>query len=103
MKPARYFLNRMLQLFRANHNKDHITLDVNLQRDLNWFNNGVTFYDNAPIQDTVHLDASLQGFRSTSQNMVYALPILLGFNEYSIVHLIILKLLVALKLWGHLW
>ena len=107
VKPERYFLYRMLQLLRSNHNKSHITLDVNFQRDLNWFNtflmqySGVTFYDNIPIQDMVHLDTSLQGLGGTFQNMVYALLISLSFNEYSIVHLEILNLVVALKLWDH--
>ena len=65
--------------------------------------NGVTFYDNYEIQDTVHLDASLQDLGGMYKNMVYALTIPLGFMQYSIVHLEILNLIVALKLWGHLW
>ena len=109
VKPARYFLNRMLHLLRASHNTAHIVLNQQFHRDLNWFNiflkqyNGVTFYDNHDIQDTVHLDASLQGLGGVYQNMVYALTIPLGFMQYSIVHLEILNLIVALKLWGHLW
>ena len=35
--------------------------------------------------------------------MVYALPLPLGFNNYNIVHLEILNLVVALKLWGSHW
>ena len=85
VRPARYFLNRMLHLLRASHNTAHIVLDQQFHRDLNWFNtflkqyNGVTFYDNYDIQDTVHLDASLQGLGGVYQNMVYALTIPLGF------------------------
>ena len=109
VRPARYFLNCMLHLLRASHNTAHIVLNQQFHRDLNWFSifwkqyNGVTFYDNYDIQDTVHLDASLQGLGGVYQNMVYALTIPLGFMQYSIVHLEILNLIVALKLWGHLW
>ena len=35
--------------------------------------------------------------------MVYALPIPLGFMQYSIVHLKILNLIVALKIWSSVW
>ena len=109
IKPARYFLNRMLHLLRASHETTHIVLDQHFHRDLNWFNtfliqyNGVTFYDNHVVQYTVHLDASLQGLGGVCQNMVYALPIPLGFMQYSIVHLEILNLVVAIKLWASVW
>ena len=36
VRPARYFLNRMLHLLRASHNTAHIVL--NQQFHLNWFN-----------------------------------------------------------------
>ena len=35
--------------------------------------------------------------------MVYALPLPLGFKNYTIVHLEILNLVVALKQWGPYW
>ena len=37
------------------------------------------------------------------KNMVYTLQIPKGFNNYTIVHLEILNIVVALKLWGSLW
>ena len=39
----------------------------------------------------------------TFDNMVYALTLPLGFKNYTIVHLEILNLVVALKLWGPYW
>ena len=106
VKPARFFLNRMLQLLRDSTDNTRINLNVEFLRDLNWFNtflaqyNGITFNDNQIIHATVYLDACLQGLGGTFDKKVYALPLPLGFKSYSIVHLEILNLVVALKLWG---
>ena len=35
--------------------------------------------------------------------MVYALPIPLGYKNYTILHLEILNIVVALTMWGHYW
>ena len=78
MKPARFFLNWMLLL---STNTGNIMLNEEFHRDLNWFNtfliqyNGITFYDNTIIKDTVFLDASLQGLGGIFRNMVYSLPL----------------------------
>ena len=99
----------MLLLLRQHTHKSHIVLNQEFYRDLNWFNtfllqyNGITFYDNAPTQDTVSLDASLQGMGGVFKNMVYTLSIPKCFKNYSIVHLEILNIVVALKIWAPLW
>ena len=109
VKPARFFLNRMLQLLRDTPDRNFVVLHTDFYRDLTWFNtflaqyNGITFYDNQIIHATVFLDACLQGLGGAFDNMVYALPIPLGFKNYTIVHLEILNLVVALKLWGSHW
>ena len=36
-------------------------------------------------------------------NYVYSLPIPLGFKHYNIVHLEMINVMVALKIWGHCW
>ena len=63
VKPARYFLNRMLDLLRTNHDTRVINLNNDFHQDLNWFvltqYNGVTFYDNQVVQETIILDACL--------------------------------------------
>ena len=106
VKPAGYFLNRMLQLIRTNHDAKMILLNTDFKRDLNWFitflrqYNGMTFYDNQEIHETIFLDASLQGLGEAFNNEVYALTIPLGFQKYDIVHLEILNIVVALKLWA---
>ena len=94
----------MLQLLRDNTTKPVITLDERFYKDLNWFNtflsqyNGVTFYDHQKPQHTVHLDACLTGFGGSFNNMVYHLQIPLEYKNYTIVHLEILNIVVALKI-----
>ena len=71
----------MLQLLRDSIDRNLVLVDESFQRDLDWFNtflvryNGVTFYDNQLIEETVFLDAYLQGLGVTFNKMVYALPL----------------------------
>ena len=67
--PARVFVNRMLFLFRQNHDKKKIKLSPDFFKDLDWFIqflphfNGKVLYKKPfpqPI-DTVFVDASLTG------------------------------------------
>ena len=84
--------------------KMQISFNADFYRDLNWFNtfltqyNGVTFYDNQIRQETVSLDASLQGLGRNFDKMVYALPIPKCFKNFTIIHLEMLHLVVALKI-----
>ena len=109
MKPARFFLNRMLQVLRESHDMSHITLSPQFHLDLNWFNiflkqyNGVTFFDNKPVNFQVHLDASLSGLGSVFGHLVYALPLGTEFKHLHITQLEMLNVVVALKLWSNLW
>ena len=109
VKPARYFLNRMLQLLRNNFQNDHIVLDQEFFRDLVWFQtflksyNGVTIYDIKPLNIHIYLDACLQGLGGCYNNFVYTIPIPRSFNDYNIVHLEMLNVVVALKVWAASW
>ena len=109
VRPARPFLNRMLELFRKNYDRKRITLTVEFFRDLHWFNvflaqyNGVTFYDINPINAMIELDASLTGLGGRFSNAVYALPIPRNYKDYNIVQLEMLNIVVALKIWGSQW
>ena len=99
----------MLQLLRDGNSKSHIRLNDHFHKDLNWFNtflwqyNGITFYDHQKPHHTVHLDACLTGFGGCSTNMVYDLPIPLGYKNDTRVHLEILNIVAALKIWGDYW
>ena len=73
---------------------------------MNWFitlftqYNGITFYNNQEIPETIFLDACLQGLGGAYNNEVYVLSIPVGFYNYDIVHLEILNIVVALKIWA---
>ena len=109
VKPARFFLNRILALLRNNHAVDKILLDQPFFQDLSWFNtfltnfNGVTYYDKKFPTDQVYLDACLTGLGGHYGSMIYALDIPLGYGNYDICHLEMLNIVVASKLWAAHW
>ena len=109
VKPARIFLNRMLQLLRQNFENTKIILTTKFFQDLAWFNvflsqfNGVTYCDQKFSRIHIHLDASLRGLGGHFGSMVSSLPIPLGFMNYTIVHLEILNIVVAAKIWASHW
>ena len=105
VRPARHFLNRMLQLLRNNIHSRHIFVTEEFRKDLNWFcvflksYNGVTMYDLTPVHKRVYLDASLTGFDS----FVYTLRLPLAYQTYNIAYLEMLNVVVAFKVWAYLW
>ena len=102
VRPARNFLNRMLQILRDNVHTNFIVLSHQFFQDLNWFRvflhqfNGVTFYDNKLIHHEVNLDASLNGLGACFGNKVYALPLPIGFMNLHITQLEMLNVVVAI-------
>ena len=104
IKPARIFLNRMLQVLRSHHD-----LNSEFFQDLCWFNtfldqyNGITYFDNKTPHHVVHLDASLSGMGATFANMVYTLPIPQHCQHLHITQLEMLNVVVALKVWASIW
>ena len=110
--PARIFINRMLDLFRNNASKKKIHLTTEFFKDLQWFQNflphfnGVTIYDKPIIHeaDALHLDACLTGIGGIWHAMVYSspAPVIPGF-DLKIVHLEMVNVLVALRIWGKFW
>ena len=109
VRPARNFLNRMLQILRDNVHTNFIVLSHQFFQDLNWFRvflhqfNGVTFYDNKLIHHEVNLDASLNGLGACFGNKVYALPLPVGLMNLHITQLEMLNVVVALKVWANIW
>ena len=51
----------------------------------------------------VHLDACLQGLGGVFSNLAYYVPIPLGFSNLNIVHLEMINIVVALKLFCNHW
>ena len=91
------------------HDKDQVQLSPEAQKDINWFSkflttfNGVTIFDHRPIAFHIELDACLQGLGARCGNQVYTLPIPLGYMDLNIVHLEMLNILVALRVWNSTW
>ena len=109
VRPARSFLNRMLQVLRDNIQTSPFRLTQSFHQDLNWFltflqqYNGVTYFDHKKVDFEVHLDASLSGFGAKFGPMVYALPLGEHFPHLHITQLEMLNIVVALKVWSNLW
>ena len=67
VKPARYFLNRMLGTLRNVSNPARVNLNDDFQRDLAWFDkflpqyNGVSMYAHRKTDSILELDACLTG------------------------------------------
>ena len=49
------------------------------------------------------MDACLEGLGAITQNQVYSIKIPKKFENYTIVHLEMLNILVALRVWSHQW
>ena len=99
----------MLQVLRNAHSSTRIALDHNFHRDLRWFQtflpkfNDVTLYDHKPVDFHVHLDACVQGLGGIFNNLVYHLPIPLGYQNLDNVHLEMVNIQVAVKLFDAHW
>ena len=106
---SRPFLNRMLDRLRAADKLTKIHLNMDFKRDLNWFRkflprfNGKAFISHKPISEEIELDASLQGLGARWGHQVYTLSIPLGFKKFTIVHLEMLNILVAICTWTSQW
>ena len=99
VKPARVFLNRMLDVLRSGNGRQKIYLTPDFKRDLGWFDkflhtyNEVSLYNHRSIDITLELDACLMGFGDRSGNCVYHLAIHRGFRNLTIVHLEMVNIL----------
>ena len=89
--------------------KQTVPVTKEAKRDINWFlkfiplYNGVMFFDQKPTDYSTELDASLQGMGARWGSQVYALQIPLGYMDLQIVHLEMLNILAALKVWHKSW
>ena len=109
IKPARCFLNRMLDVLRHASNLAKITLTEAFRRDVRWFQkflpryNGVSFYAHKKVDHTLALDACLTGLGAVWGTMVYHLSIPSGFNGMSIVYLEMVNILLAVRVFADHW
>jgi len=111
VKPARLFVNRILQVLKQAPEKGYVKLDEHFQRDIHWFItflnkfNGKVFFEKQGLEPIKHvqLDACLAGLGGAWDSRVYTCPIVNNDTSVSIVHLEMLNILVALKIWAHEW
>ena len=94
VRPAKCFLNRMLETLRQAHDATNIALGDDFHWDLLWFQtflkdyNGVSMYEHKKTGYTVELDACLTGLGGACKNMIYHVPIPIGYRQFTIVHLV---------------
>ena len=55
------------------------------------------------IMEEIELDASLQGLGARWCSQIYSISIPLGYENMTIVHLEMLNILVAIRIWGPQW
>ena len=109
VKPAQVFLNRMLDLLRFAHGHQKVTHTPDFKRDLRWFvkflplYNGVSLYDHRPIDVSLERDACLTHLGGRSGNLIYHLPIAKGYRNWTIVHLEMVNILLAVRPFKYLW
>ena len=109
VKPARCFLNRMLEMLRNASNPAKIMLSDDFHRDLGWFNqflpqyNGISMYAHSPSRSILELDACLTGLGGRWENFVYHLPLPRDFRNLDIVHLEMISIVLALRLFAQFW
>ena len=112
VKPSRVFINRILDLFRTNTHLRKIHLTSDFHKDIQWFLaflpsfNGISYLSNPNVDDSqsLFLDACLTGIGAVWQDRVYATPIHSCADlKLRIVHFEMLNIVIALRIWGHLW
>ena len=101
-------INRMLTLFRANPNGKKIVLTSEFKMDLKFLPNfnGINIIDKNTIavDQTLYIDASLTDLGRVWNNKVYCTPTFpIADFSLKIVHLEMLNIVVALRLWGARW
>ena len=111
VRPARLFVNRILQTLRNTSTKGRTPLQEDFHKDINWFRefmatfNGVTKI-HSKTSEPVHLyvDACLTGIGGYTNEQVYSQAIPHCYRlKLSIVHFEMLNVMVAFRLWAHEW
>ena len=84
--------------------KIQVPLIIEAERDINWFVkvlpkfNGVTIFDQS-VNCSIELDANHKGLGARWGAQIYAMGLPLGYLDLQIVHIELLNILVALRIW----
>ena len=109
VKPGRCFLNRMLEVLRQAPDQKRIVLTPEFKRDIRWFQkflplyNGVSMFAHKNTDFVLELDACLTGLGGRWGAFVYHLPLPVGFRGLDIVHLEMINIFLAVKLFSKAW
>ena len=99
----------MLALLRNNYDQKSITLTHDFKRDLQWFKhfltqyNDVSFFDHTKIDGVLELDACLMGLGGRWGRYVYHLPQENHLQNLAVVHLEMINILVAIRIFAKYW
>ena len=109
VKPARCFVNCMLDVLHHVNNPNSILITDEFHRDIRWFKkflpqyNGISIYGYKKISQAVELDACLTGLGAVWGRFVYHLKIPEGYRNMGIVHLEMVNILVAIRIFAQFW
>ena len=99
----------MLDTLRVAHKQEIIEINCEFKRDLNCFTkflpkfNGVAFFNHKPIHTHIELDGSLQGLGAMCGSEIYAIALPIGYQNYNIVQLEMVNILVGIQTWDPQW
>ena len=110
-KPARLFVNRMLDTLRHSPPEGVVSLSPEFQKDVMWFStflpsyNGVHLLQPSVPSIVVEADSCLTGCGAICGSEYYhtVFPDFVLRVPLSICHLEMLNIMVAVKLWSHMW
>ena len=95
----------MLELLRNSNKFSSILLTEDFHRDLNSFCkfspkfNDSAFFVYRNVNYEIEIDSCLQDLGAISGNAIYSIPLHLGHENMTIVHLEMLNVLVAIRTW----
>ena len=96
----------MLDVLCHANNPNKIQLTDDFQRDVRWFKhflmryNGVSIYGHKKSDQTLELDACFKGLVAVWRRVVHNMPIPLGFKDMGMVHLEMINILLAIRVFG---
>ena len=99
----------MFDLLGSNYDQDRIKISQDFKHDLRLFSmfleayNGISIYDHPPRNHIIGPDACLTGLGGRWDNFVYFLAIPRDYQNMTIVHLEMVNIVLALKVFGYMW
>ena len=112
IKPARGFLNRILNTLRSMGHRTWIAVDDDFRKDMLWFRNFVSSFNGSttfanwagPHDVEIHVDASLMGLGAIWDEHFYSVHLPVFVKERDrIVVFEMLNVLLAMRVWGRQW